>query len=87
MEFSFRVAFVKVVSELLVRSSDVTHADFYLLDYVILLIITNEGRHTQTIPNAYMFTKLFIFSIVSKGFYFECYLSHQIEKNDIADCV
>jgi len=58
-----------------------------MLDYVIGLIITNGGRHTQNISNAYMFTKPFIFSIVSKGFYFECYLSHQIEKNGIADCV
>jgi len=87
MEFSFRIALVKVVSELLVLSSDVKHAVSYLLDYVIGLIITNGGRHTQIISNAYMFTKLFIFSIVSKGFYFECYLSHQIEKNEIADCV
>ena len=87
MEFSFKVALVKVVSELLVLSPDVTHADFYLLGYVTGLIIAKGGRHTQAISNEYMFTKLLIFSVVSKGFYFEYYLSHQIEKNEIADCV
>jgi hypothetical protein len=75
------------VSELLVRSPDLTYADFYLLVYVIGLIITNGGRHSQAIYNAYMFTKLFVFSIASKGFYFEYYLGYQIEKNEIADCV
>lgn len=83
----FKVALVKVVSDLLVPSQDVMHADSYLLGYVIGLIITNSGRHTQAISNAYTFAKLFIFSIVSKSFYFEYYLSHQIEKNDIADCM
>jgi len=87
MEIFFKVALVKVVSELLVRSPEVTHADFYPLGYVIGLIITNGGQHTQAIWNAYMFTKLFIFSIASKGFYFDYYLSHQIEKNEIKDCV
>lgn len=68
MEFYFKGALGKLVSELLVHSRDVTHADFYLLGYMIGLIITNDGRHTQAIYNAYTFTKLFIFSITNKGF-------------------
>jgi hypothetical protein len=71
------------VTELLSGSSDVTHADFYLLVYVIGLITTDSGRQTQVISNVSLYTKLFIFSNASKVFEFEYYKSHQTEKNEI----